>query len=291
MAYPSTPQNARKLLLPCFDESKAAGVEAWDRLDEESCLLRAQYLMKPMKSFIQQTRVYEGTLSKAQCEDGRQLEPGTHNYTVHMTARANYEHNMCQTRVSRHAAWAFHLEKVEQKLHKDTPTTQSGADPTEFRPTVFRPSSVTDQEGTRQYQILLYQFEGDLRIGVTEEVYRGAATKQSKKTLKQTKKAEAPGATARLMRTSKPVGFELKARVTSKIKLIQLDLVEDRTWATSNVRPGHLIDPYETGTLVLCEFPVLDVITCYPKLTLRMARSVSKTVERFRVGCRGLNTF
>ena len=57
--------------------------DAWRRQDEDSCLLRAQSLVKQVKAFIQKVRIVEGYLSRAQCSAGSQLEPGSHNDVEH----------------------------------------------------------------------------------------------------------------------------------------------------------------------------------------------------------------
>ena len=74
--------------------------DAWDRMCENGCLTRAEFLSALMNEFIALVRRLEEVLSAAQINGGRDLEPGSHNSVVHLVAEQNYILNISSTRIA-----------------------------------------------------------------------------------------------------------------------------------------------------------------------------------------------
>jgi len=265
--------------MPVIKDTLQGDASIWDRQDQEASLLRAQALIIPMKAFIQKCRLSEGFVSKAQATRGETLQPGTQQYTQHMLSRSNYEANLSQIRVSRHAAWAFHIKEVHNRAN---PTdTKSFQIPHEFRSS----GCMLPNGEHRDYQAILYKRFEDYHVGVVVEVYRGAAARLSKKT----GAAPARAANTRLMTTSKPVRFPLKASCTSRLKVAPLSFQSDSQWHTSNVLQGVLMDPFQPDTAVYGEFKVKRVLQeIGTKLILELPASTQDIVRRFQVALQGL---
>ncbi len=231
--------------------------EAWDRMSEDACLLRLRALMGPMKRFVQKVRECEGFLSKSQLNEDHGLVPGSHNYTVHMIAEANYKHDISASRISRHASWQFHLEKLRtlvRKRNEDIPKFNP--------PTKFWPSCLCDKDGERLYQVVAFRVDMSVTLGVVEEIFRGACTKAPK----------GKSVLTRNMRVTKPVTFELNCNQCARMKISTLQPWGDEAncWMSSCMHVGHLLDPLSEDAGVLCEFQVLNVVQKFPRLVLRL---------------------
>ena len=155
---------------------------------------------------------------------------------VHMVAKTNYQHNLSQIRVSRHASWAFHLEKTHATLNAASPIAVSDGEEWTFRkPTHFRCSSeFNETSSNRIYQVLLFVGSGQCRLGVVEEVYRGAAVRLSKKSGTLPRNTN-----PRHTRTSKPVSFKIKCISAARLKIVQLDNLDGQLWETSCIHTPY----------------------------------------------------
>ena len=251
---------------------EANPMDAWDGNTPDDCLLRVRALQPQIKEFVDKVRVEEGFVSQGQVSGGAGLEPGTHNYIQHRIAMDNYKHNIQSIRISRHAAWRFHMEKVQKALQEAREHIATFQIPTELWP-----SCVLDANDRREYQVVAYRTSThSMKVGIVEEVIRGAAVKLAKAKAK----ARALKQTTRMMRVTRPVTFALRSLAAARIKVVELT-VDDATpshWSTSAIAIPTLLDPLDKLCGVCGEFSVLAVVSEWPKLILRLNDNVPEVL-------------
>ena len=240
-------------------------------LPSEACMQRIQALYIPMKDWVGQVRQRENILSKAQVDGGKDLVVGSHNWIAHKLAESNYIHNISCTRISRHAAWTFNLEKVE-KIYR-----AQHAGLLNFQvPTHFTPGCVMDANMERSYQVVAYGPREAMVLAVVEEVFRGANTKVS---AKAKAKAKAKAANTRLMKVTKPVTFPLKTSHTCRLKVTILQpATADATWQATVIGSHEVIDPLDPDIGVVQEFKVESVTQKWPILMLKLPSDTIPTM-------------
>jgi len=228
-----------------------------------------------------------------------------------MLAKANYEHNLQQTRVSSHALWEEYNIKIHNRFTGaseamiqnatvvDGTEQADGSNPVHSNPInpqlanelglvrmkQFVPSSVIPKgEIFRRYQVLLFTMEGILRVGVVEEVFRGAIKKPSKKST-ASKAPVRENSLTRKMKSTKPFAYALRTANTAKLKIAQLESVNDAEglWITSCCHPHYSLDPFNSEEEVYGEFTPVKVISEYPTLRLQLIRNTQATIDRFAV--------
>lgn len=269
------------MLRQTISDAQAWGGEGgspWDRMSEEALMLRLRALNPNMKKFIGKVRIEEGFISSAQVSGGTGLVPGTWNFSQHKIAELNFINNVSSTRISRHAAWAFHLEKKKKSVQDKHGHISNFSIPKYFH----HSGQLIPDTQIRKYQVVGYRPDSIARIGIVCEVFRGAAVKNPKAKAK----AKPKSANTRLMQVSKPVTVELQASMTSRIKVTNLvphPESGEHCWKASCLGRSDLIDPLNPDRGVFCEFGVIEVLLSYPYVVLRLGPEVQTTLDAFAV--------
>lgn len=274
-AYPSGVHSAHAIVEAVVSRFTT---EHSNRMTEDACIARLQLLCPALKQFLGRVRITEGFLSAAQVNEGANLEPGTHNYVEHVVAQQNYIHNISGTRISRHAAWAFHLEKVAKLCRVELKNI-----PADMFPKKFRPSCALGVDDRRAYQIVVYRATGNVMLGLVHEIFRGSNTKgpEANKASGRNKVNAKP--TTRLMRCSKPVDIELQATMVSRMKVVTLQQAEQPfCWTTSNLCSGVLMDPLDVNAGVVGEIQVQKVLSSFPRLVVRLQEDVLEVLSAIK---------
>ena len=209
-----------------------------------------------------------------------------------MVARANYEHNLSQIRVSRFSAWAKYIAPFQVKIQQGTlPDSASSGSNAVNQPkkflipdTFFPPMQVV--EGLRQYQVLIFKFENLWRIGVVLEIFRGALAKK--------KKDGDSNNSTRTLRVTKPISSPLKVQSTSKLKIAVLHPTNasddgivppgDQEFYSSCLCQSISMDPHHVaiGSCVYGQLPVKKVLSQWPSIKIVLG-DAHMILERFKV--------
>jgi len=270
-------RSVKRVLDEAIQSFHGTEVMTLDRMSHDNCLLRLRALVPPMKAFVQEARRCEGFLSPA-ClglDVGKAvLVPGTQQYTANLIAEANYKHCISSIRISRHASWAFHMDKVGEYAKAISPSIPGFGTPKKFRS-----SAIKDEQGQRSYQVVGYRKGNDVFLGVVLEIFRGALLKAPKKKGKKfSKKLE-----ARMMRATKPHAWELDCKQCARVKVASLSRSEfSDVYSTSCLHPGLLLDPLSIEAGVVCEFHVAEIVESFPRLTLRLGPDASDRIAAIK---------
>jgi len=217
---------------------------------------------------------------------------------AYMTAKANYDMNLSQIRVSRFAAWSCHVEPFRHwayspggaPVNPGSASSSSNAvivdQPKKFMvPTTFFPP-VEKVLGVRQYQVLIFKLEYSWKIGVVLEIFRGALAKK--------KKDGDSNNSTRSMRVTKPYASSLKIQSVSKLKIVVLEptppaecpsgLSNDDVYQASCLSPSFSMDPHNVamGSCVYGQLPVKRVLSEWPVLKIVLIDG-KQIFERFQV--------
>jgi hypothetical protein len=209
---------------------------------------------------------------------------------AYMCAKANYEHNLSQVRVSRFAAWTQHVDPVRSWIDSEHPRPAASSSIAAVQPKkymfpthLFAPMEVVG--GARRYQVLIFKHEHVWKLGVVLETFRGALAKK--------RKGGDSDNSTRSMRVTKPVAFPLKMQSVSKIKMVVLQAIpaadcpsnsSGDVYQASCLSPSFTMDPHnpEIGSCVYGQLPVKTVLSEWPILKILLVDG-RKIFDKFQV--------